>query len=64
MYSSAMDRFEVHKELHNARAFVRGEYKDLYPGDTVIVFKGNKEWNAVVETRTGGGAVVRVVLER
>lgn len=59
-----MKRFEVCTELSNARAFVRGEYKDLYPDDTVVVWKGDREWNAVVETRTGGGAVVRVVMER
>lgn len=63
MYCSGMNRFEVVKELPRARAFVRGEYKDLYPGDEVIVYKGDREWRAVVETRTGGGAVVRVVLE-
>lgn len=64
MYCRGMNRFEVEKEFPEGRAFVKGEYKDLYPGDPVIVYKGSREWSAVVETRSGGGAVVRVVMER
>lgn len=59
-----MNKFEVCREFANARCFVEGQYKDLYPGERVIVFKGDREWNAVVETRIMGGAVVRVVMER
>lgn len=63
MYCRGMNRFEIHKELSDARAIVKGEYKYLYPEDTVVVFKGDREWSAVVETRVAGGAVVRVVTE-
>lgn len=42
---------------------VRGEHKDLYPGDTIIVCHNGEEYKAVVETRYNGGAVVKVVLE-
>lgn len=64
MYRGGMKKFEVNKELPNARAIVEGEYKDLYPGDPVIIYRGDREWSAVVETRVMGGAVVRVVTER
>lgn len=59
-----MNKFEICTELSDARCIVKGEYKDLYPEDTIIVYKGGREWNAVVETRTLGGAVARVVMER
>lgn len=59
-----MKRFEVDRELPEARAIVIGEYKDLPVGGNVLVYKGDREWSAVVETRISGGAVVRVVLER
>lgn len=58
-----MKRFEVHHELSGPRAIVKGEFKTLYPGDEIIVFKGKKEWRAVVETRVEGGATVRLELE-
>lgn len=59
-----MEKFEVYREFGDGRCMVRGELKDLYPDTNIIVYKGDREWNAVVETRTGGGAVARVVMER
>lgn len=59
-----MKKFEVYRELPNARALVRAEFKDLYPGERLVVCKGDREWDAVAETRTFGGVVVRVVMER
>ena len=59
-----MDKYEVYREFDNGRCFVKGELKDLYPDTNIIVYKGDREWNAVVETRTGGGAVARVIMER
>ena len=59
-----VNRFEVSREFADGRCFVKGEFRDLYPDTNIIVYKGDREWNAVVETRTGGGAVARVVMER
>ena len=64
MYPRVMKKFDVHTTLPNGRAIVKGEYKDLYPDDSIILRYGGREFNAVVETRVEGGAVARVVLER
>lgn len=58
-----MKKFEIYSELPDGRCLAKGGYKDLYPDDTIIVAKGDREWSAVVETRTVGGAVARVVME-
>lgn len=64
MYPRVMKKFDVHHTMSNGRAIVKGEYKDLYPDDIIIVCYNGREFNAVVETRVEGGAVVRVALER
>jgi hypothetical protein len=56
-----MKTFEIDYELPNRRAIVKGEYSDLRVDDPVIIVdNAENEYNAVVETRVAGGAVVRV----
>jgi len=56
-----MKTFDIDYELPGARAFVKGAYADLRVDDKVIVVdRAETEYNAVVETRIAGGAVVRV----
>ena len=56
-----MKYFDIDAELPNRRAVVKGEYKDLYVDDAIVVVDtAGTEYDAVVETRVLGGAVVRV----
>lgn len=59
-----MNRFEIYAEFDDGHCLVKGDLKGLRPDTRIIVYKGDREWSAVVETRTGGGAVARVVMER
>lgn len=56
-----MTFYEIEAEFPNKRAFVKGEFKD-FPIDREIVVRDSNDcyYNAVVETRTLGGVVVRV----
>lgn len=49
--------------MPNGKALIRGEYQDLYPGDTIKISYEGVEYVAVVETRALGCAVARVVVE-
>jgi hypothetical protein len=56
-----MKTFNVEYELPNKRAIVKGAYSELCIDDKIILVDSAEiEYNAVVETRIGGGAVVRV----
>lgn len=57
-----MKTFEINYELPNRRAIVKGSYNELRIDDKIILVDGaDNEYNAVVETRVAGGAVVRVL---
>lgn len=58
-----MKKFTITKKLPKAKALIKCEFAEAYPGDPVVITDGIKEWNSVVETRYSGGAVVRVVME-
>lgn len=56
-----MKTFDIYYELPNKRAIVKGDYADLRIDDNVIVVDAAEtEYDAYVETRVFGGAVVRV----
>ncbi len=60
-----MKTFDIEAELTRARAIVYGDYADLNVDDEVVVVnEAGTEYNAVVETRITGGAVVKVTGEK
>lgn len=51
--------YDIVKELPNRKAVIRGEYRDLNIDNEVVIVDGaGTEYNAIVETRMGGGEVV------
>lgn len=57
-----MREFKIDSELPNKRAIVKGPYAWLCVDDNIVVTDNAENiYNAVVETRILGGAVVRIV---
>lgn len=57
-----MKVFQVKRRFSDHRYLVEGEFRDLPVGDVVTIeFEDESRLQAVVETRTGAGVVVRSV---